>query len=229
MRKVVVYVADAGSVAGGNFGWARGDATARERVSQEDTEIEAMVDAMVEDIRSGIGVALGFECPLFFPVPADAAALGKARAGECSKETGNKPFTGSAGACSAVTGVVELAWILRRIHGENPTCIGTLDWTAFAVGHANLFLWEAFISGKEKGPTHTSDAALGVRAFLANLDSPMAATQVTAESPFSLAGAVLLWSGLTSEIQSLHRSVPVLRPLPTTTPTESTPARKPTG
>ena len=224
MRNVAVYVADAGSVPSGNFGWARGDAADRERVPHEGTDIDGMVNAMVRDLRSGVGVALGFECPLFLPVPADAAALGKARAGECSKETGNKPFTGSAGACAAVTGVVELAWILRRLHQEHPTCIGTLDWAALAAGQASLFLWEAFISGKEKGATHVSDATLGVRAFLANLESPMAANRVTAESPFSLAGALLLWSGLTSEIQCLHLPVPVLRPLPTVSTAEPSPS-----
>lgn len=215
MTRVAVYVADAGSVANGNFGWARGDGASRDAPPLEDDDIERMVEAMLRDLRSGMGIALGFECPLFLPVPVTAYALGKARAGECTKETGNKPFTGSAGACATVTGVVELAWLLRRIHQESPTCVGTLDWAAMTGGAANLFLWEAFISGKEKGATHVSDASLGVRAFLASLESPMAANRVTAEAPFSLAGALLLWSGLTSVIQTVHCPVPVLRPLPT--------------
>lgn len=214
MRRTAVYVADAGSVARSNFGWVRADSAAPDATPAEGDSIERMVDGMLHDLRTGLGIALGFECPLFVPVPAEATALGKARSGECTKETGNKPFTGSAGACAAMTGLVELAWALRRVHDELPSCAGTLDWGAFAGGRADVFLWEAFVSGKEKGKSHASDASLGVRAFLASLPDPVAASRVQAVSPLSLVGATLLWAGLTSDPRVLHQPVPVLRPIP---------------
>lgn len=112
-----------------------------------------------------------------------------------------------------MTGLVELCWTLRHVRETRPETTGTLVWDEVMAGRSDIFLWEAFISGKEKAASHAWDAALGVRAFLANLLNPVAASSVTAESPLSVAGAALLWSGLASDTSLLHRPVPVLRPL----------------
>jgi hypothetical protein len=44
----------------------------------------------------------------------------------------------------------------------------------------------------------------------------VAATRATAESPLSLVGARLLWSGLANSTEVLHQPVAVLRPLAAT-------------
>ncbi|MEK9152689.1 MAG: hypothetical protein AAB692_04965 [Patescibacteria group bacterium] len=210
VRTIAVYTGDAGSVARGNFGWARG--RANDSII-EGENIEGLRDRILQDLNEGIVVALGFECPLFLPIPRDPSMLGKARIGECTPETGNRPFSAPAGACSTITGLVELAWLLRAIREAQPEVAGTLDWEDIREGRANLYLWEAFVTGKEKATSHASDAVLGVRAFLAAMSDPMAATAVSAEEPLSLAGAALVWSGM-ARSDSLKKSSPVLRPIP---------------
>jgi hypothetical protein len=77
----VIYAADIGSVAAGNFGWARLDPEQNStQVERNDgTEIAELVDAVADDLDLGArGVALGFECPLFVPVPEDPRRLGSA-------------------------------------------------------------------------------------------------------------------------------------------------------
>src|SRR6266540_1033323 len=71
----VVYCADIGSVPNGRFGWARSepDETTIER-HRGGTEIIDLADGVGEDLAAGQPVALGFECPLFVPVPRASSA-----------------------------------------------------------------------------------------------------------------------------------------------------------
>lgn len=106
----VIYAADIGSIKSRNFGWARLDPEqGSAQVERNDgIEIADLVDAVAHDLDAGArGVALGFECPLFVPLPDDPFQLGAARIGE-----GNRPFSGGPGTAALVTGLVETAWIL---------------------------------------------------------------------------------------------------------------------
>jgi hypothetical protein len=81
----IIYAVDIGSIAQGNFGWARIDPTQDDAsVDRGDgTEICALIDALTPGLHAERrGVALGFDCPLFVPIPVDPYRLGKARAGE---------------------------------------------------------------------------------------------------------------------------------------------------
>jgi hypothetical protein len=112
----VIYAADIGSIASRNFGWVRLD-------SEHDsdsvdygggTEIEELVDAVAHDLGVGRrGIALGFECPLFVPVPRDANQLGKARRGD-----GNRSWSAGPGTGALATGLVQTAWILRKLRQQ---------------------------------------------------------------------------------------------------------------
>jgi hypothetical protein len=81
--KPVIYCADIGSVPNRRFGWARSD-TRDDTIESHrgGTEIIDLVDTVAADIAGGQAVALGFECPLFVPVPEQALRLGAARPGE---------------------------------------------------------------------------------------------------------------------------------------------------
>jgi hypothetical protein len=78
----IIYCADIGSVPNGRFGWARSapDETAIEG-HRGGVEIVDLVEAVGTDLDAGRAVALGFECPLFVPVPKEPLRLGMARAG----------------------------------------------------------------------------------------------------------------------------------------------------
>lgn len=106
-----VYCADIGSVRGGAFGWARdcGPGGAPE-VRRGGEQILELADAIAADLKDTGAVALGFECPLWVPVPLDPLELGRARPGE-----GDRPWSAGAGAGVLATGLAQVVWILREV------------------------------------------------------------------------------------------------------------------
>jgi hypothetical protein len=77
-------------------------------------------------------------------------------------------------------------------------------------------IWEAFVSGTQKAATHSGDAVLAVEAFKAALPNPMSRTSVTAETPFSFAGALLAWAGLDDKKDGFARATIVIQPASST-------------
>jgi alkylated DNA nucleotide flippase Atl1 len=205
----VIYAADIGSIASGNFGWARLDpqlgAAQVERSSG--IEIAELVDAVAHDLHLGErGVALGFECPLFVPVPPDPLRLGAARPRE-----GNRPFSGGPGTAAMVTGLVQAAWVLRSLRERCPEAASFLEWQEFTDACRGLYLWEAFVTGKAKGAAHVDDALIAATTFRDALPDPPAANAVKAERPLSLIGAALLWSGWSQETAVLYKPCLVIK------------------
>jgi hypothetical protein len=86
MDDLVVFCADVGSVRSGRFGWACGSPPTDDAREVNASSPQHLADAVAEQLGAGRAVALGFECPLFVPVPEVAERLGAARAGE-----GNRP------------------------------------------------------------------------------------------------------------------------------------------
>lgn len=190
----------------GNFGWAcasvtQGDVSAAGGPSPGD-----LVAAVAVQLGTGCPVALGFECPLFVPVPEAAARLGTARAGE-----GNRAWSAGAGSGAMATGLVQAAWILDAIHSRCSDATLHLDWESFADARSGLLLWEAFVTAKAKGQSHVDDARIAVSAFVASLPDPRTISTITAERPLSLAGAVALWSGWLHDPAALHTQSLVVR------------------
>jgi hypothetical protein len=173
--KPVIYCADIGSVPNRRFGWARSaaDEGGIER-HRGGTEIVELLDGVTEDLAAGRAAALGFECPLFVPVPEQPLRLGMARAGER-----NRPWSAGAGAGAMATGIVEVAWILAELRRRCPKATSYLDWTEFAAAGRGLFVWEAFVTAGAKAPTHVDDAAVAVAAFRHCLQDPTAMNAVT--------------------------------------------------
>ena len=205
-----IYCADIGSVPNRRFGWARSapDETAIER-HRGGVEIVDLVEAVVADIAAGCPVALGFECPLFVPVPEQALRLGTARPGE-----GNRSWSAGAGAGAMATGIVEVAWILSELRHRCSGATPYLDWNEFTDATGGLFLWEAFVTAGAKAATHVDDATVAVAAFRDALPDVSAANAVTAKRPLSLLGAALLWSGWSDDTELLHAPCVVIKAAP---------------
>jgi uracil-DNA glycosylase len=206
----VIYCADIGSVPKGRFGWSRGEA-AEGKIERHrgGTEIIDLVEAVGDDLTRGRPVALGFECPLFVPVPEQALRLGAARPGE-----GNRSWSAGAGAGAMATGVAEIAWILAELRGRCPAAKPYLGWEDLVRASGDLFLWEAFVTKHAKGPTHVDDASVAVAAFRDALPDPGETSAVTAERPLSLLGAALIWSGWSADSDLLHAPCLVIRATP---------------
>jgi hypothetical protein len=71
-----------------------------------------------------------------------------------------------------------------------------LKWPDFYLGPSNLFVWEAFVSGKAKPPTHVGDAEVAARAFRDVYPDIERISSVTCESPLSHAAAAMRWAGM---------------------------------
>lgn len=210
----VIYAADIGSTrckAGeqSNFAWARVDPAEMGSVIGS-SEIGKLADHVIIDLHEGQSVALGVEAPLFIPVPAEASALCRGRENE-----GPRSFAAPAGLTVAMLGLHEVAWILRRIANSCGKSVEfCTDVTSWPPSESNriLFCWEAFVSGKAHGTTHVQDAATAVMAFLSAEGNLASATKIKADHPLSLIGAAAIWSGVTTNLDFLHRPTAVICP-----------------
>lgn len=203
MSEIVVWAVDIGSVMMNRFGWCRRDGQAQ----KSGHDIHDLVLGVVADLAQGKRVALGFECPLFVPITDDPKFLTRARVGE-----GARAWCAGAGSGALATGLSETVWVLERIRRiVTKPVIPTLDWMTFRGGHANLFLWEAFVTGAAKGETHLNDAEIAALMFWQNLDDVPRANAVKAEAPYSLIGAALLRAGLTTDLAVLFEPCVVIK------------------
>ena len=208
MSSLVIYCADIGSVAKGNFGWARLECVESPTciVGQD---IRDFADNIADDLNSSHPVALGFECPLFIPIADDPKYLTSAREGE-----GNRAWSASAGAGSLVPGLSETVWILTRIQRKILADIPIhIRWSPFQRSNVGLFLWEAFVTGDFKADTHIGDAELAVNQFYKYLRDPESHNAIKSSSVRSLIGAALLQSGLTNDLSLLNKPCLVIRVL----------------
>ena len=204
-----IYACDVGSVQAGTFAWARvGPGLGNPKVS---ASIDGLVTQLRQDVETdGMSVALGFESPLFMPVPKFSDNLCRGRDGE-----GNRSMFAPPGATVATLGVHEAAWILEAIHAQASGVLTySLDWNGWPPqdGKPRLLLWEAFVSGPAHSPSHAQDAATAAAFFRQHEANLNAVNAVTTEAPFSLIHAASLWSGWAQDLDRLHRTCLVLRP-----------------
>jgi hypothetical protein len=211
---LVVYCADIGSVPNKRFGWARTTADSNgTEIHASGPDIDELLGCVAEDLGRGKRVALGFECPLFVPVPNDPLALGKARCGE-----EDRPWSAGAGSGAMATGLTQVAWVLSGLRPLVPDATDLyLDWPSFKTAKRGLFLWEAFVSGKAKAQAkdnvdpHVQDARAAVREFRALLPDLHEASAVTSKRPLSLVGAAVLWSGWATDLALLRSACLVIK------------------
>ena len=82
MSDIIIWCADIGSIKNKRFGWCRGTIIEDKLEVITGTEIQDFAEGIAKDISNGYKVALGFECPLFLPIPEDPLYLTSARKGE---------------------------------------------------------------------------------------------------------------------------------------------------
>lgn len=177
--------------------------------SEVGQDIEQFVENIATDLSDGLKVALGFECPLFVPVTDDPKSLSRACQGEK-----NRPWSAGAGSSSLATGLTICAWVFDRLPKLTQTPIRpTFDWASLTSTEANLFVWEAFVSGKAKASSrdHREDARIAAEAFWARYPHMAEATEVRAENLYSLVGAALLRAGLAQDLSILSEPCIVIK------------------
>lgn len=220
-----VVAVDVGSVRS-NFAWAALDLPGRRPVGEGGSHPEGAALAVLEALDTGVPVALGFEAPLMVPVspvgPVDAwRTLGQARQGETT-DGRSRPWSAGAGSGSLATGLVQLAWVLERVGSGVPGLRCTTRPDPWLAGDAELFVWEAFVSGTGKpvpsGITqHAADAAAAADTFADRLEEgSLGVSDVvcTPASSFNLAAAAAAYAGLAIANNELRDQVQVYRTRP---------------
>ena len=204
MDDIVICCADIGSIKERKFGWAS-DPIARNRNAGRIDELSSFV---VEMLGMDRRVALGFECPLWVPIPDEPSKLGSKRSDE-----GKYPWAAGAGASTLAIGLAEIAWILIEIRRQAPGVAAFLDWKDFERAHDGLFVWEAFVAGEVKTDSHEGDAQIAVDAFKEALPDPRQRNAlVPGRRTLSLIGGALLWSGWLKDLELLSEPCIVIRP-----------------
>jgi hypothetical protein len=209
--KAIAYACDIGSIKAGSFAWARNGSSGETPTSS--LAIDELIVSIERDVTEGMTIAIGFEAPLFMPVPDLSSNLNSGRNNESSRS-----MFAPAGATVTTIAIQQTAWILKHLHrkvGERLTL--TMDWqTNWRTRAAHLFLWEAFVSStahsKPEHGGHERDAATALQYFLHNDQDLNAVNAVTCDNPMSLIAASALWCGWLTDIQSLKSSCLVLRP-----------------
>ena len=218
-----VYAVDVGSTRSGRFAWARTvGAGTRWRV-EGNASIESLVDCLVADLELSASVALGFEAPMYIPVPVDAASLSRARACE-----GSRAWCAPVGLTVSALSLHQMSWVLKSVASRlRRVPEFTLDWNRWWRGKGPvLYVWEAFVSetahGREgDGRDHARDAATAVDCFrrtawngeptshlgvgvtnAPDLDVPV----------LSLAATAAKWAGWKVDDRVLQEATLVLRP-----------------
>ncbi len=213
-----MYAADIGSVPKGHFGWAvrRAGASRTKLGTGGKDAIVVFADAIATDLNAGAKVAVGFEAPMWVPVPGpdDHASLGTQRAVDQGR-----PWSASAGATVLATGLAQVTWILTRIRKRTPAATPTFFRWEDCGRHPGpaLFLWEAMVTGAAKSAVegdraHHADAAKAVTAFLrrARQGSMLTMPRDAGSTPLNLLGVALLHSGWATRRAVLQEPVVVV-------------------
>ena len=196
-----VYAVDVGSPKRGKFAWAQPD---DRRATKASSHMPALANSVAADLEAGDRVALGFECPLYFPLSDDPRLVTKARDFE-----GDRSWSASPGATVSATGLVEVTWILRTIKTNVRRQVRPyLSWSDFEKVEEGLFLWEAFVPhrGTSSAPLLATpdwrDARAAARAFLKHIH------ERTVREPrgevVSLLGLALLHTHWSDDLTLLH-------------------------
>lgn len=198
--RLQVFCADVGSIARDSFAWARRIPSSDGEELHRPESIESLAASVVHVLRAGEPVALGFEAPLFIPVPENPDRLGKARPCDAPSPS----WSSSVGASVLATAMVQISWILRFIHEQVPDVRVDVQWSPFVEQQDGLLLWEAFVSGATKGATHEEDARSGLQAFCEQLPNPGDPSAAETERPFSVVAAAAIWAGFDLSIEDMR-------------------------
>lgn len=204
---IAVWVADIGSIKQKNFGWCRAIRNQTEDISTcLGTDIGEFVEGIAKDLSAGDKVAVGFECPLYIPIAEYPINLTNGR-----KVDGDRAWSAGAGPTVLVTGLAECVWIFLRLKELSLASITpTIDWETFRCNQANLYVWEAFVTGKAKAATHDKDAEIAARTFWSAYPNIQQEYKEIQQS-YSMIGAALLRAGLSKDIELLSKACTVLK------------------
>lgn len=206
MHEVTVAAVDVGSPV--NIGWWA--ETTRSSMSGRD--LDSLADVLAAVLNAGGSAALGFEAPLFVPVPTAAIGLNRQRMGERGR-----PWCAGAGTGALAMGTQQAAYVFARLPKtlSEPVNVG-FD-PAILAGPRSLVVWEAFVSAGAKNRAavdpHVDDARVAATEFVDRLRAGRIQSDVDdgGQPVLNLVAAGLLRAELTMDVGLLRQACIVVR------------------
>lgn len=206
MSTPLIAAIDVGAPA--NIGWWASDPGGEQSGTDLDT-LGAVVGAALNADRP---VALGFEAPLYVPMPGTAAGLNKQRVGERGRR-----WCAGAGTGALAMGTQQAGYLLQQIAAAVLRPVVVSFDPAKLAEPSVLRLWEAFVSGKAKdraaADPRVDDARVAVAEFRRRFDAGAVTSDIddSASGVLNLVAAGALAAGLTTDTALLSCPCVVVR------------------
>lgn len=203
-----ICVIDIGSPKLGNIGWCLLDTQLDKKYTGSD--LDELFPLLPPMIKSQ-GLILGLEAPLFVPIRQDILLATKGRKGEK-----RRPWSAGAGAQVLAMNLPIMVYIFSKIRSFSGQIRYSLNEKTFSFSPDEIMIFEALVSGGDKGDTHINDAEIMATNCLIHAKSgrlPASILEIEEDtSYFNLAAAALLRCSLSDSISDLEEYCPIYKP-----------------
>jgi len=203
-----VCVIDIGSPRLGNIGWSVIDGQTGKEWSGDQLD---QLFPLIPEILDRQGLLLGLEAPLFVPLRSNLLHATKARKGE-----ERRPWSAGAGAQVLTMNLPIMVYILEKFMAYGKEIQFLLEEKNFFGAPKQVLIFEALVSGSDKGDSHIADAQIMTKychQFSRNYLLPKSILEEEEGVRFfNLAAAALLKCGATNDISTLSLPVPIYKP-----------------
>ena len=207
-QKYSVCVIDIGSPRLGRLGWCLMGAEGGDPLVG--VNLDDLVPVLASQLETS-GVLLGFEAPLCVPLRQDLMLSLKARKGEA-----RRPWSAGAGAQVLAMNLPIMTYLLKELSRLSQNLNVFLNETDFQANPKEVMIFEALVSGVDKGASHIEDAeimAAYCMKFAQQLKLPPSILEEEDGTDFlNLAAASLLRCGLIDQIEALNLFSPIYKP-----------------
>ena len=204
-----VVVVDVGSPKLGNIGWCVFDIIKSCKYTGDD--LEDLVE-ILSDLLDTAGVLFGLEAPLSVPIRENIMDATRARKGE-----GRRPWSAGAGAQVLTMNLPIMVFLFKKLKGLNKTVSLFYNEDGFSGSQGELMLFEALVSGADKGKTHIDDAEIMVDTCVqASRQQQLPQSILENENGtayFNLVVAAALRVGLENNLNMLCQHTPIYKPM----------------
>ena len=158
------------------------------------------------------GIILGLEAPLFVPIRSNLIEATKARKGE-----GRRPWSAGAGAQVLTMNLPIMTYIFKHLYALKPDISYFLNEHGFSAQAGQVMIFEALVSGADKGISHINDAQIMISSCIPFSKSKKLPNSILEEEQQSeylnLSAVALLRCGIFNDTKSLCLVSPIYKPL----------------
>ena len=157
------------------------------------------------------GIILGLEAPLFVPLRSDLMEATRARKGE-----GRRSWSAGAGAQVLTMNLPIMTYIFKHLYALKPDIFYFLNEHGFFAQSGQVMIFEALVSGADKGKSHINDAQIMVSSCLSFSQLkrlPQSILEDENQTEYlNLSAAALLRCGIWSDPTPLCLASPIYKP-----------------